>query len=494
MQLCQLLSVFSSFHLGPGGSEEVDFITSDSRKINSSSIFVAVRGSRHDGHDFLPEVLKKSPLAVVVEDSANIPENYDGGLLVVEDSRQAYNILSARFFGRPGDSLFSVGITGTNGKTTTSYIVESLLNAFSWPTGVIGTINHHLGETVWQSELTTPDCFSFQQRLSDFKSAGAEALAVEVSSHALDQKRIGEIPFDVGIFLNLSRDHLDYHDSMEDYFEAKEKLFNEHFQNSEKPIAILNYDDPWVKKTKVAEHAKKLAFGFGEHPFRIHFLGQTVSGMNFTIESAQFTEEFFLPMIGPFNAMNATAAVLTAWSAGASFETIRSALKSFKGVPGRLQRVQNDKAYNIFVDYAHTPDALSNVLNGLVELKKKDKNVNRILCLFGCGGDRDKGKRPLMMEAALKYSDQIFLTSDNPRTEDPKKIIEDCLEKCSSKERQSIVSIENRREAIQALIENCQPGDVALIAGKGHEDYQIIGTKKIHFSDYETAKEIVNGL
>lgn len=497
MKLAQLLSPFQNFKMGEDPLREVTGLCIDSRRIEPGQVFIAIRGHVHDSHLNLPDVCSRGAIGVVVEDTSRIPTDFKGAILKTQDTKSALVKLASTYFGHPAEKLFCVGVTGTNGKTSTTYLIETLFNEFGLKTGVIGTINHHLGEKIWPSELTTPDAITLQRRMRDFVALEAKAVAFEVSSHAIDQGRAEGISFSCVIFTNLTRDHLDYHKNMDDYFAAKEKLFSELIAHpSEKSVvAIINADDEWGKKIRVASRAQHWTYGESQSDFQFQILESSFSGTRFRLNCPRGVIEMRSPLIGRHNVYNAVAAIAATVAAGASLEVCVQGLKNFKGVPGRLQRVESPSQVHVFVDYAHTDDALKTVLSLLNDIGHKHKNKSRIITVFGCGGDRDKGKRPLMAKAAIEGSDYVFVTSDNPRTEDPMRIVQDILTGVPKELLNSKVFVEiDRREAIRRAIEYAHPHDVVLIAGKGHENYQIIGDKKNDFSDVQVAGEILSGL
>ncbi|WP_413586429.1 UDP-N-acetylmuramoyl-L-alanyl-D-glutamate--2,6-diaminopimelate ligase [Bdellovibrio sp. HCB274] len=475
---------------------EVSGIFNDARKVIPDGLFVAIRGVKVDGHTFIPDAISKGASVLVVEDPNQVPNNFKGFVLRVENTREALDLLASHYHGDPAQEMFCVGVTGTNGKTSVTYMVESILNHANMPTGVIGTVNHHLQEKVWPSEMTTPDPIYLQKRLREFRDDGAQAVAMEVSSHALDQHRVDSVPFNTVIFTNLTRDHLDYHETMEKYLEAKQRLFTDLLWLTDKHpcFAIVNIDDKYGRRLHVADPAVLWTYG-----------ADKAADLNFKIKSMDFTLTIFdlktplgtvevqLPMSGTHNVMNAVAAIGAGLSAGIPLEKCAEALSRFTGVPGRLQSVPNNKNLSIFVDYAHSPDALENVLTALTNVRESLKSNAKIWTIFGCGGDRDKGKRPLMAEMALKFSDAVVVTSDNPRTEEPQTIIDDILKGVTAQDKNKVTVMVDRKDAIHAAINKAQEGDVILIAGKGHEDYQIIGTTKYPFSDVQVAEQALQG-
>lgn len=497
MKLAQLFSAYPNFKMGEHAMSDVQGLCLDSRSVTPGQVFFAVRGTNRDSHDYLPQVCRQGAIGVVVEDASLIPPNYAGAVLVVPNSREAVVRLASRYYNFPADQLFCVGVTGTNGKTSTTYMIESVLNRFGLPTGVLGTINHHFQDKVWGSELTTPDPITLQKRLHEFVALGAKAAAFEVSSHAIDQGRAAGLPWSTVVFTNLTRDHLDYHKSMENYFLAKEKLFREMplAQKNHPVTAIININDEWGRRIQVAPNVKVWTYGESQADFQFQVLDTQFSGTRFRLNTPRGEVEVTMAMPGRHNVYNAVAAMAVGMSAGASLDMCVAGVQNFMGVPGRLQKVATAKEIHVFVDYAHTDDALRTVLTILQGIRQSAKARNKIITVFGCGGDRDKGKRPLMAKAAIELSDYVYVTSDNPRTEDPMSIIQDIVSELPNEILKSKVIIEvDRREAIGKAIRAAHATDVVLIAGKGHEDYQIIGDKKTDFSDVQVAEEFLNGV
>lgn len=495
MKLQHLFSILPGIPENAFAHIEVTGVFNDARLVTPGSVFVAIRGSKLDGHSFLADAVAKGAAALVVEDRSQIPANFDGVVLQVPNSREVLDILASRFYWDPGQELFCVGVTGTNGKTSVTYMTEAILNHGKIPTGVIGTVNHHLGEKVWPSEMTTPDPVFLQRRLREFRAEGAMAVAMEVSSHALDQKRVDSVPFNTVIFTNLTRDHLDYHQTMENYLEAKQRLFTDLLWKTHKRpcFAIINTADKYGRRLRVADPAVLWTYGGKDSDIRYEMIKMDFALTHFKVWTPMGESEVKLPMSGIHNVMNALAALGAGLSAGLPLSVCVEALNSFTGVPGRLQSVPNDKDLSVFVDYAHSPDALENVLTSLNKVRENLQSEARIWTIFGCGGDRDKGKRPLMAQMALKYSDEVVITSDNPRTESPDAIIQDILTGVAATEKNKTTTIADRKEAIESTLKKARNGDVILIAGKGHEDYQIIGTQKFPFSDVKVAEEALQG-
>jgi UDP-N-acetylmuramoyl-L-alanyl-D-glutamate--2,6-diaminopimelate ligase len=457
----------------------------DSRHVVSGCIFFAISGARGDGHAYVKQAIKAGSVLAVVERLD--PENAAQPQILVTNSRSALSKLSSFLAGDLTQKMRCIGITGTNGKTTTNWILFSALNALGTKTYRIGTLGTALGsEPPRQGELTTPDPIAIHQGISEAYRQGARACVMEASSHALHQHRIDDVAFDAAVFTNLTRDHLDYHRTYEEYTQAKFRLF-ELLASQTKPqkIAVLNIDDPIGAKWQSELAALKLQdFSYGrgaKAAVRLLKFSQNVRRSQLTLQFGSHEHEVFFPFIGEHNAENVAAAFAVLVGFGYSVTDICRALESCPQVPGRLESVGTAEVA-VFVDYAHTPDALERALKALRPLVHR-----KLWVLFGCGGDRDRGKRPQMAKVAETYADNVVVTSDNPRTEDPGAIIKDIL----AEGVRAILIEEDRRSAIVKTISMAQPGDVILIAGKGHEDYQIIGTQKIHFSDQEIVREVL---
>ncbi len=494
MKLAQLFSIFPQLRWGNAAELEVQQVTQDSRQVTQGTVFVAIRGTSSDGHDFLSQATQAGALALVVESEDGIPAEFSGAVVKVPSTRQALDQLAQRFFGDPSKDLFCLGVTGTNGKTTVTYMLEKILSRCGWPTGVIGTIDHHLGDKKWLSQLTTPDALTLQCRLREFVTLGARAAAFEVSSHALDQSRADSLPFAVGVFTNFTRDHLDYHGSMENYFVAKQRLFS-HLLGRHPSVAtaILNGDDPWVRKIHVRDNVMVWWFGSVNADFQFRVLRQDLNGTLFHLSSPRGNCEVMLPCPGLHNVYNACAAIAAATAAGCSLQTAVEAIADFHGAPGRLEKIPNSRGLHIFVDYAHTDDALRTVIKALADTRSHSSANSRIITVFGCGGDRDRGKRPLMARAACEHSDVIVITSDNPRWEDPAGIIAEILTGLPAGWKGERYVEIDRRHGLARALQTAREGDVILVAGKGHEDYQIVGDQKLPFSDHEEIQLLLKG-
>ena len=487
-----LLSTPDVLEIKGPADPEITGVCHDSRKLAPGQVFVALRGLNSDGHRFLNEAARVGAAVLVIEDAQNVPPSFKGTVVKVKDTRRALETISAAFFRNPSLKLFVAGVTGTNGKTTTTHMIEAVLNKGLGPTGVMGTIDYHLGESVRASTHTTPDALDLQETLADWVKQGARGVAMEVSSHALAQGRADSVEFDVGIFTNLTRDHLDFHETMEKYRDAKSILFRHLLENSPKKSkrALLNGDDP-AAKFMIPPKVPYWTFGLNEADIHARDVQMSFEGTNFGVVTPRGAHQFNLKMVGRHNVLNSLGAIGVGLHLELPFTMIAQSLEQLSGVRGRLQRVSSPSPVRCFVDYAHTDDALVNVLTFLRQLRDETSPKARIITLFGCGGDRDKGKRPLMLKAAKRFSDLVVVTSDNPRTEDPSLIIKDILgQEQGDPGKNTLVQVD-RRKAIELALKEAKPEDVVLIAGKGHEDYQIIGQKKIPFDDVKIAQEFL---
>ncbi len=479
--------------------QKVTGLAYDSRRAGPGQVFFAVPGEKADGHDFIAEAVRRGAAAVVCSRRGDWPRA--PAAVRVKDARRALALWAAHFFAHPSAGLTLVGITGTNGKTTLSYLVESILRAAGLEPGVIGTISYRYCGRETPSHHTTPESLDLQALLAEMLRAGVKSVAMEVSSHALAQERVRALAFDVGVFTNLSRDHLDYHRDMDDYFSAKSRLFTEHLRESPKArkAAVIYGDDPYGKKLLERLRGAGLdCWSYGEkgdvRPLRVE---RDVSGLRGVIQARGATVEFQSSLVGAANLQNILGAAGVGSALGLDPQAIARGIEQLKAVPGRLEKVANPLGVAVLVDYAHSPDALEKVLGAVRPLTS-----GKLIAVFGCGGDRDRGKRPLMGEIAGRLSDLAVITSDNPRSEDPLAIIAEIeagirgtgiakLETRNSKlESGRGYCVEaDRRAAIGIALRAARAGDLVLIAGKGHEDYQILGAQKIHFDDREVARE-----
>jgi len=470
-------------------------VHTDSRMVQPGDCFVAMPGTAVRGLDFIPNALDNGAKYVVAPESARdlvAPVAEKRAMVIYhENPAIALGELARAHFQVMDHDLKLVGITGTNGKTTTSYIIEHLLASAGLKVGVLGTVNYRWPGFEMAAPLTTPDCWMIHELLYNMKKADVDVAIMEVSSHALDQYRVAGLDFDAGVLTNVTQDHLDYHGDMETYFRAKSKLFKDYPRP--RKANIVNYNDPYGRRI-LTDCEDGIGYGIGDTSIVRHEVGDkpmvqgrilSMTGQGMEIETSYKGKSWVVhsPLTGAFNAMNLLAAQAVGLQLGLNCKDMRS-LKDFPGVPGRLERVINDKGLNIFVDYAHTPDALENVQHTL-----KGLDFKRLITVFGCGGDRDRAKRPLMAKAVARYADVAVLTSDNPRSERPEDIMADArpgLVKCPG-----ILEHPDRQTAITMAVSEMQPGDVLLIAGKGHEDYQQINGKTIHFSDKEAVVKAI---
>ncbi|MHC4983775.1 MAG: UDP-N-acetylmuramoyl-L-alanyl-D-glutamate--2,6-diaminopimelate ligase [Planctomycetota bacterium] len=482
MKFSRLLAAVEAQLLRARGNAEVADVQSDSRCCTRGSCFVALRGPNDDGHAYIQAALGAGAEAVVCEEDAAVPP--DVPCAVAGDSRECIGRLAQAIRGRPAEKLISVGITGTNGKSTVAHLLQAALEAAGRSSGLIGTIRYDTGSRQVPARITTPGAVELAEMMAEMVAAGKTHLVMETSSHALDQRRTDGIDFKVAVFTSLSGDHLDYHANMENYFAAKRRLFETLRPDS---TAVLNRDDPAGEKMAAATPGNIVWYGLGaDADVRGKIKRSDAEGTSFEILSGGDKVEAYTPLIGRHNVSNCLAAVAAAVSLGVSPAAAAEALASVERIPGRLERVASDLPYDVFVDYAHTDDALRNVLCSLRSL-----SGGRILLAFGCGGDRDRAKRPRMARVAEEFADRIIVTSDNPRSEDPQAIIDEILIGLSDRGRRRTDVRVNRREAIELAISEARPGDMVLIAGKGHETYQIIGDRRIHFDDVETAAETI---
>ncbi|MGI6128647.1 MAG: UDP-N-acetylmuramoyl-L-alanyl-D-glutamate--2,6-diaminopimelate ligase [bacterium] len=472
----------------------INQIAYDSRLVQPGGLFVAVRGYKTDGHIFVHQALKRGAKAVVVDrPEVEVPPGVVR--ILVPDSRAALPDLAAAFYGYPSRQLKVVGVTGTNGKTTTAFLSEAIFKAAGYKTGLIGTVENHVGDQVLPVERTTPESVEVEQLLWQMTQSDVTHTAMEVSSHALDLGRVKNIEFDVAVFTNLTQDHLDFHGTLDNYRQAKAQLFAGLGRTTNKTgqqVAVLNADDPSSKAMQAATSANVLTYGIN------NAADITATEVKIKVQEAVFTlrtpvgqQRVSLHTTGLFSIYNALAACGVGLSQGIELATIVAALETMPGVPGRFEQVKCGQDFAVIVDYAHTPDGLENILTTAREFA-----TGRVMLVFGCGGDRDRTKRPVMGRMGVEYADKVFITSDNPRTEDPKAIISEIETgaKEAGSAHGSYSLIPDRRQAIYAALKEGKRGDVVLIAGKGHETYQILGQETIHFDDREVVRDFFKEL
>ena len=480
-QLADLLHDLKACVLTGPTRRPVRRLTADSRQVAPKTLFVALRGVHTDGHHFLGDALDRGATVLVLEEfPVALQERVQqAGCTVVKvpNSRQAFGLLASAYYGHPGRHLRLIGITGTNGKTTTSYIIESILQAAGKAVGVIGTVSYRIGAATLPASHTTPDALELHHLLAQMVEANLGYAVMEVSSHALDQERVWGCRFETAVFTNLSRDHYDYHGTAEAYFAAKARLF----QDLPAVWHILNLDDAYGQRLLDMSRARLLTYGLeGEATCKPSAVHHGLDGIRFTLSTTKGQLEITSPLVGRHNVYNLLAGIAVAIALDIDAAAITQGIAQLQRVPGRLERVDGGQDFAVFVDYAHTPDALEQVLQ-LV----RAETTGRLITVFGCGGDRDPGKRPLMGQVATRLSDYTIITSDNPRTEDPQYIIDEII--TGVQNAADYVALPERQEAIAHAIAMAQPWDTVVIAGKGHEDYQILGQTRRHFDDCEVA-------
>lgn len=471
--------------------KEILAIEHDSRKVKAGTLFAAIVGATVDGHDFIAQAIKQGATALLVERDIAAPEGVS--VLKVQDVKKALKVIVPYFYDYPSRKMRMIGITGTNGKTTTSYITRAILRNAGFKVGLIGTIQIMVEDEVLPIHNTTPDVVDLQATLALMAQRGMDYVVMEVSSHALDQERVIGCEFDTAVFTNLTQDHLDYHKTLENYKQAKAKLFASlHTDGDHKKgkTAVVNADDAAGAAMLEKADCQHMTYGI-EHKAAIaaSSIDVTAGGANFTLSGDFGKMELKLKITGIFNVYNVMAAVGAALAEKIEPAKIKATLETFQSVPGRFELVDEGQDFSVIVDYAHTPDGLENILHTARQIAKK-----RIITVFGCGGDRDRTKRPIMGKIAAQLSDVVIATSDNPRTEDPEFILsqveEGVKEALGDKEHQKIT---DRRSAIFRAIELAKPQDIVVIAGKGHENYQILKEETIHFDDKEVAREAIRG-
>ncbi len=492
MKLGQILTGAGAGKLdGRVADLEIAQVTCDSRQVRPGALFFALGGAKADGSQFALQAAQRGAAAVVSEkpiDGLPVP------LVQSASGRRCMAVAAANFFGRPARSLTMLGVTGTKGKTTTSYLTEAMLAAAGEKTGVIGTVSYRYAGKDIPAPNTTPESTQLHELLAQMKAAGTTAVAMEVSSHALAQERVHGLSFTSAAFTNLTRDHLDYHRDMEDYFAAKRRLLLEMCAG----MSVVNADDPYGQRLlDELGREGRTSWAFSTRgrtaDLTIREPSQSIEGIEGTLVTPRGERRFRSSLVGLHNLENILTAAGLVMGAAFELDAVIKGIESLKNVPGRLERVSG-KGLHVFVDYAHTDDSLSRATAALRPLTS-----GRLIAVFGCGGDRDRGKRPMMGEAAARGSDLVIVTSDNPRTEDPKAIIEEILPGLA-KAGSAALTLEqarsgrgylvesDRRRAIELAVSLAKPGDAILLAGKGHEDYQIIGTEKLHFDDREEAR------
>ncbi len=454
-------------------------VACDSRVVRAGSVFVAIPGAKTDGHEFVSQALANGAAAVVSQKAVYpLPEV---PVIVVRDARKAFAKIAARFFDEPSRSLNVIGVTGTNGKTTTTFLLRSILEAAGEKVGLLGTVLNFMGEKPIDSTMTTPDAATLQGAMAEMVAHGCRSCVMEVSSHSLVQSRVEGVHFAAGIFTNLTRDHLDYHQTIEAYRNAKAMLFE---QLSSRGVASINADDPQAEFFASRGTARAVLWGLDQGDVRATIDELSIQGTRFRIDFGGEPLEIHSPLIGRHNVQNMLGAAACLYAMGYDLEPIKAGLESARAVPGRLEEISLCQDYKVFVDYAHTPDALERVIGTL-----KPLTPGRVIVVFGCGGDRDRGKRPLMGGVVERMADVMVVTSDNPRSEEPLAVIHDIVKGLQRPSQAEVVV--DRREAIHHAVRLARTGDTLLIAGKGHEAYQVVKGKIFPFDDRTVAYEAI---
>ena len=463
-------------------------ITADSRAVKLNSLFIALDGATVDGHNYIDKAVAAGAVAVIVSKPVTVPD--DVCVITVSDTRQAMMVCVPYFFDYPANRMRMVGVTGTNGKTTTTHMIRHILKAQGHKVGVIGTVHIMIGDTSYPIHNTTPDVVDLQHILHQMVQENVEYCVMEVSSHALALGRVSGVEFDTAVFTNLTQDHLDFHKTFENYLAAKCKLFEQVSapnQVKDNKGAVINIDDSYGHRVMEKTTAPTITYStLGKGTLNASDVHMSTKNSQYTVNYKGESYPVSMNTTGLFNVYNTLAAIGACLQEGISMEAIDTALKTFSSVPGRFELIEEGQDFAVVVDYAHTPDGLQNILETAKAIKE-----NRIIIVFGCGGDRDATKRPIMGRIAAEYGDKIYVTSDNPRTEDPVQIVKDVEVgvKEALRDGTSYEVIVDRREAINHAIHDAKAGDIVIIAGKGHENYQILKNETIHFDDREEARK-----
>jgi len=500
MKLVHLLKGIDVINIPEALSADVSNVCYVADKCEKESLFVAIAGLQHDGHDFIREAIANGARFIVHEKDFQSPPQVTA--IKVTNSRRALGILAKNYFANPSGNLALIAVIGTNGKTTITYLLESIFKAAGFKCGVLGTINYRYNNKTYPAPNTTPESYELQKIIREMADDGVTHVIAEVSSHAIDLRRVDDCDFDLGVFTNLTPEHLDYHLTMENYFQAKKRFFAEVLPQSKKTHPqkmIINGDDSWGKRILQEVALPALTYGLEkENPVKAATYELSLTGIKAKINLAGESISIKAPLVGKFNIYNILAACSAALALQIPPAVIKAGIESLSYVPGRLEKINTPSGLNVLIDYAHTADALKQVLQNLAQFRKK-----RIITVFGCGGNRDRGKRPLMGKAATDFSDLAIVTSDNPRLEDPMAIITEIesgidqnkVKKITAdqpevnKSIHSYMIIPERKKAIEKAINIAQKGDIILIAGKGHEDYQILGRNKTPFDDRVVARQ-----
>lgn len=464
-------------------SEPVTGLEYDSRKVTPGNLFFAFPGAKADGRAFAAQAVEKGAIAVVSE--SPVPEDFTGTWLQTAHGRRTLALAARRFYGSPDQKIALTGVTGTNGKTTTGYLIDSILQAAGKITALVGTIEYRIAGKVLPAVNTTPESLDLHRLLAELARLGGTHATLEVSSHALALARVYGLEFHTAVFSNLTRDHLDFHQTMEEYFAAKQLLFSGSGGPPPK-YAVINRDDEWGRKIAVAGTSQVLWYGLTQDAMvRARQINSGLTGLRFEIVFDKLRFEVRSPLIGKINVYNILAACCAGMTYQFAPDVIARGIENCTGVPGRFERVDEGQPFGVVVDYSHTDDALRNAIGVARSL-----NPKRVITVFGCGGDRDRTKRPIMGQAAGALSDLVIVTSDNPRSEDPLQIMNDVLVGVRRTDTRTIIE-PDRAAAIRKAVEEARAGDIVLLAGKGHETYQIFRDKTIHFDDREVAREVL---
>tara|TARA_B100001057_G_scaffold456816_1_gene504564 strand:- start:155 stop:1609 length:1455 start_codon:yes stop_codon:yes gene_type:complete len=457
----------------------ISHVCFDSRKVKNSSLFVAIDGTVSDGHDFIANSIYSGSTAIVCE---ILPEDIKDNIVyvVVKDSSKALGLISSNFYDNPSEKIKLVGVTGTNGKTTVATLLHTLYQSLGHKSGLLSTVAYKIGSESYDATHTTPDAIRLNALLREMLDSGCKYCFMEVSSHAVHQQRISGLDFDIALFTNISHDHLDYHCTYDAYIAAKKKFFDD---LSSKAIAIVNKDDKHGNTMLHHTKAVKKTFALRTSAdYKCKIIENQFSGLHLNING----QDIYTKLIGTFNASNLVLTYATALELGQDHLEVLTILSALNAVEGRFQQFKSDFGVTSIVDYAHTPDALLNVLKTISDIRTGNEKV---ICIIGCGGDRDTRKRPLMAQFACQWSDQVILTSDNPRSEDPKTIIDEMKAGLNASQMRKVLSLEDRSEAIKLGVSMSSHGDILLVAGKGHEKYQEINGERLPFDDMATLKE-----
>ena len=486
--LKDIISTLDAQELQGDQNVSIQDITADSRAVKPNSLFIALDGATVDGHNYIDKAVAAGAVAVIVSKPVTVPD--DVCVITVSDTRQAMMVCVPYFFDYPANRMRMVGVTGTNGKTTTTHMIRHILKAQGHKVGVIGTVHIMIGDTSYPIHNTTPDVVDLQHILHQMVQENVEYCVMEVSSHALALGRVSGVEFDTAVFTNLTQDHLDFHKTFENYLAAKCKLFEQvSAPNQEKDNkgAVINIDDSYGHRVMEKTTAPTITYStLGKGTLNASDVHMSTKNSQYTVNYKGESYPVSMNTTGLFNVYNTLAAIGACLQEGISMEAIDTALKTFSSVPGRFELIEEGQDFAVVVDYAHTPDGLQNILETAKAIKE-----NRIIIVFGCGGDRDATKRPIMGRIAAEYGDKIYVTSDNPRTEDPVQIVKDVEVgvKEALRDGTSYEVIVDRREAINHAIHDAKAGDIVIIAGKGHENYQILKNETIHFDDREEARK-----